>query len=207
MDTQNHHNHHDNHHRTKPLREGLRTMFRQSRYYPGQPREEITQRVVSKHIMSIIPFLAAIFILAIAGIVGSYYLSVYQASISDALTLTLINLGGFLFMILLVFLFFSILWIWRRNKLVITNEHIVDIDQTGLFNRRVSALRLEEIQDISAKILGPSQTIFQYGTLTIQTAGERKNFIMDYIYDPFELEHYILETRKKYYESDQENPL
>ncbi len=199
--------HHQSHPNSRPLREGLKTMFKQSRHYPGQPRAEITQRVVSKHIMSIVPFLAAIFLLAIAGVIGVYYLGIYQTSISDVTTLAIINVGGFLFMLLLIFLFFSILWIWRRNKLVITNEHIVDIDQTGLFNRRVSALRLEEIQDISAKILGPSQTIFQYGTLTIQTAGERKNFMMDYIYDPFELEHYILETRKKYYEADEENPL
>lgn len=193
--------------RPRPLREGLSTMFRQTRYYPGQPHTEITLRVVSKHIMSIVPFLIAILLVSIAGIVGAYYLGIYQDNIADPITLALINLGGFLFMILLIFLFFSIMWIWRRNKLVITNEHIVDIDQTGLFNRRVSALRLEEIQDISAKILGPSQTIFQYGTLTVQTAGERKNFIMDYIYDPFELEHYILETRKKYYEVNSENPL
>lgn len=191
----------------RPLRNGLKTMFKQSRYYPGQPKEEVTQRVVSKHIMSIVPFLLAIFLLAIAGIVGVYYLGLYQSNISDPIITVIINLGGFLFMVLLIFLFFSVIWIWRRNKLVITNEHIVDIDQTGLFNRRVSALRLEEIQDISAKILGPSQTIFQYGTLTVQTAGERKNFIMDYIYDPFEVEHYILETRKKYYEPHEENPL
>ncbi len=191
----------------RPLRNGLKTMFKQSRYYPGQPKEEVTQRVVSKHIMSIVPFLLAIFLLAIAGIVGVYYLGLYQSNISDPIITVIINLGGFLFMVLLIFLFFSVIWIWRRNKLVITNEHIVDIDQTGLFNRRVSALRLEEIQDISAKILGPSQTIFQYGTLTVQTAGERKNFIMDYIYDPFEVEHYILETRKKYYEPQEENPL
>jgi len=180
----------------------------QDRFYPGQPRDEITQRVVFKHIMSIAPFLLSLFILAIAGIVGVYYLGVFEEQIGAVVPLVYINIAGFLLIVILAFLFMAFLWIWRRNKLIITDEHIVDIDQLGLFNRKVSTLQLENIQDVTAKVSGPMQTIFQYGTLLIQTAGERENFVIDYVAEPYELKLYILEVRKKYrHENEYHSPL
>lgn len=178
--------------------------------YPGQPNDEITQRVIFKHLISIAPFIFSIFILGIVGIVGVFYLGQNLDETTKYVPIWIINLGGFLFMAMLVFLFFGVIWVWRNNKIVITNEHIVDIDQMGIFNRKVSTLRLVEIQDISASVKGPIQTIFQYGTIIVQTAGERENFLFDYVPNPYELEHYILEIRKKYYEPEfpiaQKNP-
>ncbi len=168
-----------------------------SKHYPGQPSSEVTLKVVYKHIVAIFPFLFALFTLAILGIIGVYYLGQYQDQINTVVSMSYLNLVGFLVIFLLAFLFVAVFWIWRRNKLIITNEHIVDIDQIGLFNRTVSTLRLEEIQDITAKVHGPMQTIFQYGTLLIQTAGERENFVLDYIAEPYEIEHYILKIRKE----------
>ncbi len=171
-------------------------------FYPGQPQEETTQRVVFKHVISILPFMFAIFILSIVGIIGVYYLGINEAEINKVVPVAYLNLAGFILMLVLVFLFIGVLWIWRRNKIVITDEHIVDIDRVGLFNRVVSTLRLEEIQDISASVKGPMQTVFQYGSIVIQTAGERANFLFDYVPNPYELEHYILEIRKTYYSED-----
>lgn len=173
-----------------------------SRHYPGQPSSEITQRIVYLHIAAIIPFVFAIFALAVAGIAGVYYMENYENQISRTVSLQYLNLIGFLSMVMLVGLLLAIFWIWRRNKLVITNEHIVDIRQIGIFNRTVSTLRLEDIQDVTAKVHGPTQTIFQYGTLNIQTAGSRANFILNYIAEPYEVEHYILEIRKKFYDPE-----
>ncbi|MBA3679453.1 PH domain-containing protein [Candidatus Saccharibacteria bacterium] len=150
------------------------------------------------------PFMFAIFVLSIVSIIGVYYLGINEIEISKYIPTAYIGIISFAFILVLIFLFFSVLWIWRRNKIVITDQHIVDIDQVGLFNRVVSTLRLEEIQDISASVKGPMQTIFQYGSIVIQTAGERANFLFDYVPNPYELEHYILETRKQYYDPDDE---
>lgn len=174
-----------------------------SRHYPGQPSTEKTLRIVYRHIMTIFPFIFAIFVLSILGIFGAYYLGANEEELSKSIPLGYLNIAGFLYIILLVFLFISVIWIWRRNKLVITNQHIVDISQAGLFNRTVATLRLEDMQDVTAKVHGPLQTIFQYGSLFIQTAGSRENFILDYIADPYDLEHYILETRKVFYNPDE----
>jgi membrane protein YdbS with pleckstrin-like domain len=167
--------------------------------YPGQPQDEITQRVVYKHIISIFPFLFSVFVMGVVGILGAYYLGANSAQVSQYVPQSLVSLGGFLYILILIFLFVGVLWIWRRNKIVITNQHIVDIDQVGIFNRTVSTLRLGEIQDLSADVHGPMQTIFQYGTIMIQTAGERENFKFDYVPHPYELEHYILEIRQNFH--------
>ncbi len=173
----------------------------QSIMYPGQPTDEITQRVVYKHIISIMPFMFVVLVMGIVGIIAAYYLQA-NPEVTTYIPEIFISLGSLLYMIVLIFLFVGVLWIWRRNKVVITNEHIVDVDQLGLFNRRVSTLRLGEIQDLSADVHGPTQTIFQYGTLHIQTAGERENFAFDYVPHPYELEHYILEIRQNFHEEN-----
>ncbi len=166
--------------------------------YPGQPRSETTLRVVYKHIVSIMPFVLALFLVSIAAIVAVYYLGAYEVMIEEVLPSAVISLAGFASLFVIAFLFIGIIWIWRRNKMIITDQHIVDIDQVGLFNRKVSTLRLEEIQDVSVKVSGPMQTLLQYGTINIQTAGERRNFEFDYIANPYELEQYILEIRSQH---------
>lgn len=164
--------------------------------YPGQPQDEITQRVIFKHIMSIAPILVAMTLVLLAVLVGVAVYGSSSSAIEKIIPQWAVSLIGFGVLAFVFFLILGTIWIWRRNKVIITNRHVVDIDQVGLFNQTVSTLRLEEIQDISASIKGPVQTFFQYGTLIVQTAGERSNFVFDYIPNPYELEHYILQIRK-----------
>ncbi len=178
------------------------TSTKEEMRYPGQPQGEITQRVVYKHIMAIAPVLFALILILIVALVGIVAYNLNQAQVEKYVPTSAVSFIGFGVLLLLAFLAIGTVWIWRRNKVVVTNQHIVDIDQMGLFNRTVSTLRLEEIQDISASVKGPVQTFFQYGTILIQTAGERENFVFDYVPNPYELEHYVLEIRKKYYEPE-----
>ena len=167
--------------------------------YPGQPESEITQAVVYKHYMAIAPIVLGIALISLAAIVASFFYNQYAQTLPVNLPDWAVNLAGFLAIAMVLFLSMGTFWIWRRNKVVITNQHIVDIDQIGVFNRTVSTLRLEEIQDIKASVRGPIQTILKFGTIVIHTAGNRENFVFDYMPKPYELEHFILQTRKKYH--------
>ena len=166
--------------------------------YPGQDSAELTQRVIFKHVIFILPFMVALVILAILAVPAIIFISANIDSVSQIIPAPVVFIVELFYIAILVLLLVAVLWIWRRNKVVITDQHIVDIDQLGLFNRKVSTLRLEEIQDISASVKGPLQTILQYGSIVIQTAGERENFVFNYVPNPYELEHYILSIRKKY---------
>ncbi len=101
--------------------------------------------------------------------------------------------------LLFVTLFAYINWLINYLKIqVITDAHIVDIDQLNLFSRKISELDLEEIQDISATKKGVLQDFLNYGDVVIQTAGERENFIFDKIPEPDQLARDVMLIRDQY---------
>lgn len=164
--------------------------------YPGQPSDEATRRVVYKHFMSISPVLFALLLVIMAVIGAMVGYSNNQDQFDQVIGGGIVAFIGLLLLVFIGLLALGTIWIWRRNKIIITTNHIVDIDQVGLFNRTISTLHLDEIQDISAKINGPLQTVLKFGTIIIQTAGERENFVFDFVPNPYELENYILDVRK-----------
>lgn len=171
------------------------------RNYPGQADDEVTQRVFYKSIAAVAPVLLAGFIVGTVALYGVYYGAAHTVTVDASLPAVsgpIISLTS-MFLILLVAVFLvAAIWIWRNNFVVVTNEHMVDVDQTTLFHRSVSTLTLARIQDVSAEVKGPVQTVFQYGTIVVQTAGERSKFRFDYITNPYEAEKYILDIHKEY---------
>ena len=55
---------------------------------------------------------------------------------------------------------------------IVTTERVIDIDQTGLFSREENSMPLSNIEDVSFKLNGFWGTIFNFGNVIIQTAGE-----------------------------------
>ncbi len=60
---------------------------------------------------------------------------------------------------------------WYRDRFIITSERIVDIDQRGLFSRKVSEVELDKVQNITHSVDGVAATMFNFGTIIIQSAG------------------------------------
>ena len=87
----------------------------------------------------------------------------------------------------LYFMWLTILWVWAfemwteyyLDMWVLTTKKIVSADQRSLFNRHMSTLELEKIQDITVEVNGFIETMLEYGTLRVQTAGEMREFVMD----------------------------
>lgn len=74
---------------------------------------------------------------------------------------------------------------------IVTNERIINIEQEGLFNRTASELDLASIQDTTAEIHGILQTVFTYGQVYVQTAGEKGRFHFKNINNPEEVKEII----------------
>jgi hypothetical protein len=70
------------------------------------------------------------------------------------------------------------------NILVITNLHIIDIEQKGLWYREISTLNLQKVQDVSSRTEGIIASLLNYGELEIQSAGSLNNFIVKDIQNP-----------------------
>jgi len=108
-------------------------------------------------------------------------------------------LAGIVFAVgLLTLVLLIATYVYRQNKLLVTDKNVVQIIQSGLFIRKISRLSMSSVEDVSAEQNGLLATIFNYGTLTIETAGEQKNFIFPFCPDPNKYADQILEARQKY---------
>ncbi|MEX1113527.1 MAG: PH domain-containing protein, partial [Patescibacteria group bacterium] len=88
--------------------------------------------------------------------------------------------------------YFYIRWLdYYLDVGVVTDKRVVDIDQLGLFRRNVDELDCKVIQDVTVSRHGFLQTIFNFGNLEIQTAGERRNFEFRGIPNPEEIQHLV----------------
>ena len=112
-----------------------------------------------------------IFILAV--------LPVITADFDPHLVSPLTGLGTTAYlMVMLIFTFFS--WMdYYLDVWIVTEKRIMDIEQRGLFSREVAEIPMANVQDVTIEVLGIIETILKFGTIKIQTAGEREFTIDD----------------------------
>jgi len=111
------------------------------------------------------------------------------------ITNTMINGAVFLYFIWLIVLWTGAFMVWTDWYLdlwIITEDRLVHIDQKGLFNREVSSMRYERIQDITSEVPGIIPTVFGFGVLHVQSAGEEREMEMQGICKPREVKEFIL---------------
>jgi len=60
---------------------------------------------------------------------------------------------------------------WYRDQFIITTQRLINIDQRSLLHRRVAEVELDKIQNITHIIKGLSPTMFNFGTVIVQSAG------------------------------------
>lgn len=140
---------------------------------------------------------AAIFTLIVLLAPGTF--NTASASVTTQLSAIMI-VGAFL----LVLILFTITYIYRQSRLIITDRSLVQVVQRTLFIRKVSRLSLSNVEDVSAEQRGILASIFDYGTLLVQTAGERDNFEFSWCPHPNLLADRIVEARQRYAEALQE---
>lgn len=76
---------------------------------------------------------------------------------------------------------------------IVTNDRIIDIEQRGIFGRQISELDLARVQDVNSEVKGIVASIFNYGLVEIQTAGDEANFEMHDAHDPHGVRQRIIE--------------
>jgi uncharacterized membrane protein YdbT with pleckstrin-like domain len=174
------------------------------RHLPGADLHEQQAEIHRRHVLSLVPnILITALIVSIP--LGTYaWLSLAQPDILASEThLVLFVLAAsafFLFGWVFCFVMFMDYWL---DVFILTEKRLIDIDQTGLFSRTVSELRLYRIQDVTAEIRGFWQSMFDFGSVYIQTAGEKERFDFQNVAHPNALAKKILELA----EADRRNNL
>lgn len=81
----------------------------------------------------------------------------------------------------------------------ITDKRIIDVEQDGFFSREIAVLMHDRIQDLKIEIRGMIETIFDFGNLHAQTAGESREFVIRGVYAPRQQKEEIANIIREFY--------
>ena len=129
-------------------------MRRQGHFFPEQHENEKIILFTRRHW---IVFLGHIIIttliggIILGGIYAAYYYFPFITETPDGSKI-LVVLGAII--ALMVWLIIYIGWVdYYLDVWMVSNERIVEIKQNALFNRQISELQLEDIEDVNAKVV------------------------------------------------------
>lgn len=94
--------------------------------------------------------------------------------------------------------------IYQANRIIITNDNVTQVTQIGLFHRKVSEISMGNVEDVSVHQKGIFQTVFNFGQLHIETAGEQNNYDFIYCPNPSSYAKVIQDARLKFIKSNGE---
>lgn len=108
----------------------------------------------------------------------------------------------FVFFLFLNCLYYMILWIiafyhlmmYTLNTVIVTDKRIIDRDQLGFFDRKVSELHIYRIQDVTVSTKGILPTMLGYGDVMVQTAGVEPSFVFHQMPNPEEIKTEIMKV-------------
>lgn len=134
-------------------------------FFDAQEKSEQIILLLRRHPITLIPRLVAAFVLILTPLLFS--LVPVFSFLPDrfnvaALVLWLLLIIGFLLETFLT---------WFFNVYIITDERIIDVDFLSLIYKNISAAKIDNIEDVTSITGGAIRSIFNFGTVKIQTAG------------------------------------
>lgn len=165
--------------------------------FPGQHENEKIILFLRRHwfifVMRLLLILASI-----TALVAIYvFFSSINSNFRESVFYNLLLFGESL-ATLFIWNFFFILWLdYYLDAWIVTDERIINIEQRGFFVRKISELKLTKIQDVTSEIVGVIPTLFNYGNIHVQTAGEKERFTFLQIPNPNYVKNVIVELQEK----------
>ncbi len=167
-------------------------------------KNETVLMVVRRHWINVAPLMAAWVILGLATLYGFYLMGRYRDSIGSNGSVMMVGLGLVAMLALALLLAYASWYVYRENRIIITDQNLYQVTQNSLFSRRVGQFSLERLQDVSASQSGFLATLLDYGDVTVETAGEEENFVFRQSPNPRSIAAEIMRLHKETSESHPE---
>lgn len=164
----------------------LSTFIRQKSY------EHIEFQLRKHPVVLVPPAVFFVLLLVLPMALNLLFATVWPEMMTNTIARPLLFLFGSIYFLSIGLFFFTYFVTFYLDLLVITNDRLLHIEQVGLFSRTVSELDLCNIQDVSSTVDGFFPSLFNFGTLHIQTAGSMEKFIIQQIPHPEKLRHALL---------------
>ena len=162
-------------------------MFR-FKYLPHREPNEKIIFFLRRHPFILARILAVYFLLGFLPMVAYFYIkNEWLQLMGNGIVL--------IFLRLLIITFYLFWWLllyysWLDYFLdiwIVTNRRVINIEQDGLFNRRIAEHKLFRVQDVMSNQKGIFPTFLDYGEIQIQTAGAEKTVVFEQVHRP----HYV----------------
>lgn len=88
--------------------------------------------------------------------------------------------------------------IYKGNRWIVTSDSITQISQVGLFRKQTSQLSLANLEDVTFEQNNFIQTMFGFGLLKVETAGEHSKFTFSFCPRPAEYARQIIQAHEQY---------
>jgi membrane protein YdbS with pleckstrin-like domain len=106
----------------------------------------------------------------------------------------------------IIFLFSYIaVVIYKGNRWVVSSDSITQMSQTGLFQKQTSQLSLANLEDVTFEQNSLIQTLFGFGTLKVETAGERSKFQFPFCPSPQKCAVDIIQAHEQFMAANPED--
>jgi uncharacterized membrane protein YdbT with pleckstrin-like domain len=123
-----------------------------------------------------------------------------QSNADSSSLMTEIYAGVALLAVILILILGIATIVYWQNQWVVTTDSITQISQTSLFNRQVSQLSMENLEDVTVDQNGIIPHLFGFGTLKVESAGEHSKFTFPYCPRPNDYARKILDVHEKFLE-------
>lgn len=108
-----------------------------------------------------------------------------------------IALFGFLLSVLIIGVSLIYAQLYRNSVVYVTNEKVAQVLYLTLFNRKISQLGVGDVQDVTVIQRGFLASLFNYGTLVIETAGEQQNYTFSFVPEPHKASKIIVSAHEE----------
>lgn len=89
-------------------------------------------------------------------------------------------------------------YLWQQQVMIITTQHIIDIDQRGLFKRIVSSASLSHMVDAYYETVGIWQTLARAGNVIVVLNDGKTKFEFKNVSHPEHVLRVLNDAHKKY---------
>jgi hypothetical protein len=154
--------------------------------FPSQDGDEAVFVFARPYWFVFLPTLFIFVFIFIGSVLGQLYTTTQPMGIS-MFTMNAIVIAIGLFQIVALLVFLVAVLDYYFDVIVVTDRRVVDINQEQLLYRKISELNLRDVEDISFERNGFFPTLMNYGSITVQTAGEARNFVINNMHFPSEI--------------------
>jgi hypothetical protein len=160
--------------------------------------DERVMATIERSKIGLVPIIFFAFFIIIVTFIGLFMTGNYRSEVAEVIPLPMVILVIVAVATLLEIFTYIAFIIYIRNKLIVTNESIIQHLQRGLFHRHISQLSVGNVEDVTVNQNGILAHFFNYGTIIIETAGEQSNFVFPLAKNPYEAAKVVIECHESY---------